>query len=127
VDAVTKRKYALSKAKTLRYRKNRNRGEIVLVLIQANLTSKKAKTYEELNKELMDILRQRFKPEFLNRIDDIILFHALTKEKIRLIVQLQLEMAKRTAHGQDIELSFTDVALDRLADVSYYLNLALEN
>jgi ATP-dependent Clp protease ATP-binding subunit ClpC len=88
-------------------------------IIQANLTSKKPKSYDELKEELMGILRQRFKPEFLNRIDDIILFHALTKEQIRLIIQLQLERVKRTARGQEIELKFTDLALDRIADVSY--------
>ena len=88
-------------------------------IIQANLTSKKAKSYDELKEELMGILRQHFRPEFLNRIDDIILFHALTKEQIRLIVQLQLERVKRTARGQEIELEFANAALDRLADVSY--------
>ena len=88
-------------------------------IIQADLTSKKAKTYDELKEELMGVLRQRFRPEFLNRIDDIILFHALTKEQIRSIIQLQLERVKRTARGQDIELIFTDPALDRLADVGY--------
>ena len=88
-------------------------------IIQADLTSKKAKSYDELKEELMGVLRQRFRPEFLNRIDDIILFHALTKEQIRSIIQLQLERVKRTARGQDIELKFTDLALDRLADVGY--------
>jgi ATP-dependent Clp protease ATP-binding subunit ClpC len=88
-------------------------------IIQANLTSEKAKSYDELKEELMGILRQHFRPEFLNRIDDIILFHALTKEQIRLIVQLQLERVKRTARGQEIELKFANAALDRLADVSY--------
>jgi ATP-dependent Clp protease ATP-binding subunit ClpC len=87
--------------------------------IQDNLTAAKPKGYNELKEELMDILRQQFKPEFLNRIDDIILFHALTKEQIRLIVQLQLEKVKHTAQAQGIELKFTDTALDRLADVGY--------
>jgi ATP-dependent Clp protease ATP-binding subunit ClpC len=44
---------------------------------------------------------------------------ALTKEQIKLIVQLQLERVERTARGQGIELKFTDAVLDRLADVSY--------
>ena len=88
-------------------------------IIQDNLTAAKPKGYNELKEELMGILRQQFKPEFLNRIDDIILFHALTKEQIRLIIQLQLERVKRTARGQGIELKFTDAVLDRLADVGY--------
>jgi len=88
-------------------------------VIQDNLTATKPKTYDGLKEQLMDILRQYFKPEFLNRIDEIILFHPLTKQQIRLIIQLQLERVKRTARGQAIELKFTDAVLDRLADVGY--------
>ncbi|HVP22406.1 MAG TPA: AAA family ATPase [Conexivisphaerales archaeon] len=88
-------------------------------IIQENLTSANPKTYGELKDELLVILRQRFKPEFLNRIDDIIVFHALTKEQIRLIVQLQLETVRRKTVEQRIELKFTDATLDRLADVGY--------
>jgi ATP-dependent Clp protease ATP-binding subunit ClpC len=88
-------------------------------IIQENLTSANPKSYGELKDELMVILRQRFKPEFLNRIDDIIVFHALTKEQTRLIVQLQLERVKRTTVEQGIELKFTDATLDRVADIGY--------
>ncbi len=88
-------------------------------IIQENLTSTNPKSYGELKDELMVILRQRFKPEFLNRIDDIIVFHALTKEQTRLIVQLQLERVKRTTLEQGIELKFADAALDRVADIGY--------
>jgi ATP-dependent Clp protease ATP-binding subunit ClpC len=88
-------------------------------IIQENLTAAKAKSYAALKEELMGILHQQFKPEFLNRIDEIILFHALTKEQIKLIIQLQLERVKRTARGQGIELKFADAVLDRLVDVGY--------
>jgi ATP-dependent Clp protease ATP-binding subunit ClpC len=88
-------------------------------IIQENLTAAKAKPYATLKEELMDILHRQFKPEFLNRIDEIILFQALTKEQIKLIVQLQLERVKRTALGQGIELKFADAVLDRIADVGY--------
>jgi ATP-dependent Clp protease ATP-binding subunit ClpC len=88
--------------------------------IQDNLTGAKAKTYDRLKEELMVILHQQFKPEFLNRIDEIILFHSLTKEQIKLIIKLQLERVKRAALGQAIELKFTDAVLDRLADVGYF-------
>jgi ATP-dependent Clp protease ATP-binding subunit ClpC len=88
-------------------------------IIQNNLTAAKAKPYDELKEELMGILHQRFKPEFLNRVDEIILFHALTKEQIRLIIRLQLERVKSTARGQGIDLKFTDSVLERLADVGY--------
>ena len=88
--------------------------------IQANMTAAKPKTYDELKEELMGELHQQFKPEFLNRIDEIILFHALTKEQIKLIIkQLQLERVKRTAREQGIELKFTNAVLDRLTDVGF--------
>jgi ATP-dependent Clp protease ATP-binding subunit ClpC len=88
-------------------------------IIQNNLTAEKAKPYSELKEELMGILHKRFKPEFLNRIDEIILFHALTKGQIKLIIGLQLERVKRTARGQGIELKFADAVLDRLVNVGY--------
>lgn len=88
-------------------------------IIQANLTAEKAKSYDELKKELTDILRTQFKPEFINRIDEIIVFHALTKDEIRLIVKLQLERVKRTARGQGVELAFSDAVIQHLADIGY--------
>jgi ATP-dependent Clp protease ATP-binding subunit ClpC len=47
----------------------------------------------------MEVLRRRFRPEFINRIDEIIIFQALDRAQIRDIVRLQLERVKRTAHG----------------------------
>ncbi len=76
-------------------------------------------SYEELKQRLMDVLRDHFRPEFLNRIDEIIVFHALTPEQIRDIVKLQLERVRRTAHGQGIELEFDDSLIDYLAEVGY--------
>ena len=86
-------------------------------LIQQNLKTKK--TYQELKEELMGILNTRFRPEFLNRIDEIIVFHALTKEQIKAIVKLQLERVKRTARGQGVEVVFTPKVIDWLAKVGY--------
>lgn len=88
--------------------------------IQANLCAADAKPYDQLKEDLMVNLRQVFKPEFLNRIDDVILFHALTKDQIKQIIkQLQLEQVKRTVRGQGIELEFTGTVLERLADIGY--------
>ncbi len=74
---------------------------------------------EKLRQELMEILRSHFKPEFLNRIDEIIIFHALTREEIKAIVSLQLERVKRTAHAQGVELEFDDSVIEYLADEGY--------
>lgn len=90
-------------------------------IIQANLSAigKDKLTYEQLKDRLMDILKRYFRPEFLNRIDEIIVFHALTKEQVRDIVKLQLERVKRTAKAQNIDLVFDDSTVDYLADVGY--------
>lgn len=89
-------------------------------LIQNNLKDgKNIKSYDKLKDDLMDVLRGHFRPEFLNRIDEVIVFHSLTKEQIKLIVELQLERVKRTARGQGIELSFDASLVDYLADVGY--------
>jgi ATP-dependent Clp protease ATP-binding subunit ClpC len=91
-------------------------------LIQANLTAseKEKLNYEELKEKLMTVLKQYFRPEFLNRIDEIIVFHALTKEQIKDIVRLQLERVKRTARGQGVELMFDETVIEFLADIGYH-------
>jgi ATP-dependent Clp protease ATP-binding subunit ClpC len=73
----------------------------------------------KLRRELMEILRSHFRPEFINRIDEIIVFHALARAEIRSIVELQLERAKRTAHGQGIELIIDDSVVDDLAAAGF--------
>ena len=88
-------------------------------IIQQNLKAKTKKSYGELKEELMSILNTRFRPEFLNRIDEIIVFHALTKEQIKEIVKLQLERVKRTARGQGVEITFTNKVIDWLAEIGY--------
>ncbi|MFT5510984.1 MAG: ATP-dependent Clp protease ATP-binding subunit ClpC, partial [Hyphomicrobiaceae bacterium] len=90
-------------------------------LIQDNLTKDETERsdYEGLKEKLMSELGHRFRPEFLNRLDEIIVFHALTKSQIRQIVELQLQHVIRTAHGQGIELSLTDATIDYLADIGY--------
>lgn len=65
------------------------------------------------------MLNRYFKPEFINRIDDIIVFHSLTKEQIREIVKLQLERVRRTAHAQGLTLTFSESIVDHLAEVGF--------
>ncbi|WP_281349018.1 ATP-dependent Clp protease ATP-binding subunit [Microvirga thermotolerans] len=72
-----------------------------------------------LKRELMDVLRGHFRPEFINRIDEIIVFHALSKTEIRSIVEMQLERVKRTAHGQGVELVIDGSLVDHLAAAGF--------
>jgi ATP-dependent Clp protease ATP-binding subunit ClpC len=77
------------------------------------------KSYEEIKGELLKVLRDYFRPEFLNRIDEIIVFEPLDKEQIEEIVKLQLERVKRTARGQGIEITFDNTVVRYLAKVGY--------
>lgn len=90
-------------------------------IIQYNLTApeKEKLTYEQLKEKLMNLLRKYFRPEFLNRIDEIIVFHALTQEQIKEIVKLQLERVRKVAKGQGIDLNFDDSLVSYLAKVGY--------
>ena len=73
----------------------------------------------KLKRDLMDVLRGHFRPEFINRIDEIIVFHALGRDEIRSIVELQLERVKRTAHGQGVELVVDESLVAHLAAAGF--------
>lgn len=75
----------------------------------------KKKAYEETKKEVLAELKKEFKPEFLNRIDDIIVFHKLEQEDIRKIVDLMISKVKNLMSKQGITLEVTDKAKDLVA------------
>jgi ATP-dependent Clp protease ATP-binding subunit ClpC len=64
-------------------------------------------------------LREHFRPEFLNRIDEIVVFRQLTAEELRRITDLLLERTRRLLHAQDVAVEFTDAAVDWLARRGY--------
>jgi len=76
-------------------------------------------TERPVRERLMRRLRDEFRPEFLNRIDDIIVFRRLEHEQLRQITELLLEDTKRRAHAQDVDVEFDAEAIDWLADAGY--------
>jgi ATP-dependent Clp protease ATP-binding subunit ClpA len=68
---------------------------------------------------VMNVVRNHFKPEFLNRIDEIVVFHPLTQEHIREIVMFQVEHLRARLAERNLGLELTDAALDHLATVGY--------
>ncbi|MFB6226320.1 MAG: AAA family ATPase [Candidatus Paceibacteria bacterium] len=90
-------------------------------IIQEQLEGKEksSENIEEVEDDVMARLKKHFKPEFLNRIDEVIVFHALTKEQMEPIVEIQLERVKQTAKGQDVEIEFTENIIEHLADIGY--------
>ncbi|MEO1374442.1 MAG: ATP-dependent chaperone ClpB [Cyanobacteria bacterium J06635_10] len=75
--------------------------------------------YEEMRNRVMEVMRSTFRPEFLNRIDEIIFFHALEKSELRKIVQLQVERLRHRLSDRKMSLKLSDAALDFLAEVGY--------
>ncbi|MEL6438472.1 MAG: ATP-dependent chaperone ClpB [Cyanobacteria bacterium J06621_8] len=75
--------------------------------------------YEEMRSRVMAVMRDSFRPEFLNRIDEIIIFHALVKEQLRNIVQLQVKSLERRLEEQKLALKISNTGLDYLAELGY--------
>ena len=75
--------------------------------------------YEDMRKKLLESLRRVFRPEFINRLDAVIVFRALTKENIRDIVNLELAKVTQRLEEHEISLSATPVAVDVLAETGY--------
>ncbi len=74
------------------------------------------KAYKDLKDRLMGELKRTFKPEFLNRIDEIIVFHALTKPEIRQIVEIMLGEVRHLLHAQNIQIEVSDRVKDKLIE-----------
>jgi ATP-dependent Clp protease ATP-binding subunit ClpB len=75
--------------------------------------------YEEMRKRVTDALRSQFRPEFVNRVDDIIIFHTLTRNELREIVSIQLQRIRRLLAEQKISLELSSKAIAYIADVGY--------
>ena len=67
----------------------------------------------------MESLRQQFRPEFLNRVDEIILFHALTRQQLSSIVDIQLRSLQRWLQQRDITIEITTEAREALANEGF--------
>ncbi len=92
-------------------------------LIQENLEKINDQNREEIinqtRKQVFDLLKRSIKPEFLNRIDEIIMFQSLTQQEVRKIVELQINLIKKTLEKSSINLNVTKKAIDYIATVGY--------
>ncbi len=75
--------------------------------------------YEEMRDRVMESMRSSFRPEFLNRIDEIVIFHALRREELRRIVKLQVQRLEKRLDERRMTLKLADAALDFIAEVGY--------
>jgi ATP-dependent Clp protease ATP-binding subunit ClpB len=77
------------------------------------------KDYDEMKQRVTDAVKTHFKPEFINRIDDIIIFKSLSAENIKEIVRLQLNYLTKRAAERNIELAYTDKLQELIAREGY--------
>jgi ATP-dependent Clp protease ATP-binding subunit ClpB len=76
-------------------------------------------SFEQMKKEVLGVLRQQFRPEFLNRVDEIVVFHSLSREQLKQIVEIQLERLSARLAERHIALELTDQAREYLAAAGY--------
>jgi ATP-dependent Clp protease ATP-binding subunit ClpB len=79
----------------------------------------RSEIYDEMKHQVLKSLRETLRPEFLNRIDETIVFAALTKEEIRRIVRLQLSRLQTLLTEREIKLVVTDTAVAQIAENAY--------
>jgi ATP-dependent Clp protease ATP-binding subunit ClpB len=96
-----------------------------VVVMTSNLGSQRIQelsgeqNYEEMKNAVMEIVSQHFRPEFLNRIDDAVVFHPLGREHIRAIVDIQLGYLLKRLADREMKIILTDAARDRLAEAGF--------
>ena len=95
-----------------------------VVIMTSNIASQiilgfKGQDYEKMKSQALEVLRQSFRPEFLNRVDEVVVFHPLTRDELRQIVDVQLVRLRQRLEERKIELELTDKARDYLAENGY--------
>jgi ATP-dependent Clp protease ATP-binding subunit ClpB len=91
----------------------------ILELGEGRTREEAKRIHEEMERRVMEAVRQHFRPELLNRIDEVVIFHALTREQLRRIVDLHAESLMRMLHDREIGLRLSDAARDALAEELY--------
>ncbi len=81
--------------------------------------SREGSEYAAIKNTVMNSVNQHFRPEFINRIDDIVVFHPLQSEQIKSIAAIQIEILKKRLLEQEIDLEISDEALSLIADAGY--------
>jgi ATP-dependent Clp protease ATP-binding subunit ClpC len=76
-------------------------------------------TYEKMRDKVMEELKRSFRPEFLNRIDEVIVFHALSREDVKAIVDLMMKRVRDQLKAKDVEIELSDQAKELLAEKGY--------
>ncbi|MEX0448796.1 ATP-dependent chaperone ClpB [Spiribacter sp. 221] len=75
--------------------------------------------YDEMKREVMGVVSQHFRPEFINRVDDVVVFHPLERDQIRRITEIQVRYLSERLRERDMALELTDAALDVIGEAGF--------
>jgi ATP-dependent Clp protease ATP-binding subunit ClpB len=75
--------------------------------------------YDAMKQAVMEIVGQHFRPEFINRVDDLVVFHPLGREQLHAIARIQIQYLRERLRARDMDLELSDAALDKLAAVGF--------
>jgi ATP-dependent Clp protease ATP-binding subunit ClpC len=81
--------------------------------------STRKRDYEEMRRKLLKALKNTFRPEFINRVDSVVVFHSLSKENIRDIVTLELDKVRERLGEKNLQLEITQEGVDLLVSLGY--------
>ncbi len=96
-----------------------------VIVMTSNLGSQRIQelageqNYEAMKSSVMEIVSQHFRPEFINRVDDVVVFHPLGREHIRMIVDIQLGYLHERLAGRDMRIVLSEAARDKLAEAGF--------
>jgi ATP-dependent Clp protease ATP-binding subunit ClpB len=95
-----------------------------VVIMTSNIASDlilayRGRDYDRMKEDALDVLRKSFRPEFLNRVDEIVVFHPLTRDELRKIVSIQIRGLQKRLEERKISLELTDKATDYFAERGY--------
>lgn len=96
-----------------------------VIIMTSNLGSQQIqelsseKDYEKMKNAVMEVVGQHFKPEFINRVDESVVFHPLGMDQIRVITRIQVEILRQRLLERDIDLQLSEAALDQLGEAGF--------
>ncbi|MFZ4702553.1 MAG: AAA family ATPase, partial [Candidatus Methylumidiphilus sp.] len=96
-----------------------------VIVMTSNLASNRIQelsgesNYAQMKSEVMDLVGQYFRTEFINRVDEVVVFHPLMRSQIRAIANIQIQHLRKRLLERDLELDITEAALDRLGEAGF--------
>ncbi len=96
-----------------------------VIVMTSNLGSQRIQelageeNYDAMKSAVMEVVGEHFRPEFINRVDDVVVFHPLGKDEIRKIVDIQVEGLRRRLTDRDMDIELSDAARDRLGEAGF--------